>query len=53
MFKSMAYDKYFLSYDPECRNVHQNRDFFAMPILDKSVCMRSRIDSLVYLCMYM
>ena len=48
-FKSIAYDKYFLSYDPECRNVHRNTDFFAMSIRGKSVYMRSRIDSLLFL----
>ena len=37
MLESMAYDKNFWSYDPECRSITRNKEFSLLPLWSKSV----------------
>ena len=37
MLESMAYDKKFWSYDPECRSITQNTEFLLLPLRSKLV----------------
>ena len=37
MLESMAYDKNFWSYDPECRSIHSNMEFSLLPLWSKLV----------------
>ena len=37
MLESMAYDKNFWSYDPECQSITRNTEFSLLPLRSKSV----------------